>query len=106
MIEERAQRNRAGGLIDRRFGENDPDMDPEEKILERFAREKQVCGMAKLVADMQKRTRNSSMYNLEDVQLTHFGQSLAEIDDFDQSELIGVSDDDGKFPPSVQGLMG
>lgn len=38
------------------------------------------------------------MYNLEEnVQLTHFGQSLAEMDDFDQSELIGVSDDDGKF---------
>ena len=38
------------------------------------------------------------MYNLEeDVQLTHFGQSLAEIDDFDQNELIGVSDDDGSI---------
>jgi hypothetical protein len=44
------------------------------------------------------------MYNLEeDVQLTHFGQSLAEIDDFDQNELIGVSDDDGIFL-SVLGL--
>ena len=45
---------------------------------------------------MQARTRNSALYNLEDEdQLTHFGQSLAEIDDFDQTELLGVSDDDG-----------
>jgi len=40
--------------------------------------------------------RNSALYNLEDdVQLTHFGQSLAEIDDFDQTDLLNVSDDDG-----------
>ena len=36
------------------------------------------------------------MYNLEDdAQLTHFGQSLAEMDDFDQGDLLAVSDDDG-----------
>src|SRR5579859_1356817 len=36
-----------------------------------------------------------SLYNLEDnAQLTHFGQSLAEIDDYEE-DMIGVSDDDG-----------
>ena len=39
-----------------------------------------------------------SLYNLEDnAQLTHFGQSLAEIDDYEE-DLIGVSDDDGIRP--------
>ena len=41
-MKERLRRNRTGGVVDRRFGENDPDMDPEEKMLERLAREKQV----------------------------------------------------------------
>lgn len=31
-----------GGIIDRRFGENNPNLTPEEKMLERFTREKQV----------------------------------------------------------------
>lgn len=42
---ERQRRNKVGGVIDRRFGENDTGMDPEEKILERFAREKQVVSV-------------------------------------------------------------
>jgi nucleolar protein 14 len=42
LIKERQRANRAGGVIDRRFGENDPNLDPEEQMLERFAREKQV----------------------------------------------------------------
>lgn len=36
------RRNKAGGIVDRRFGENDPTMTPEEKMLERFTKEKQV----------------------------------------------------------------
>jgi nucleolar protein 14 len=43
-VKERQRRKHEGGVIDRRFGENDDDMDPEEKMLERFAREKQVGG--------------------------------------------------------------
>jgi hypothetical protein len=42
LIRERQRANRVGGVIDRRFGENDPNLDPEEQMLERFAREKQV----------------------------------------------------------------
>lgn len=42
------------------------------------------------------------MYNLEDdAQLTHFGQSLADIDDFNQEELLAVSDDDGDIKEDV-----
>jgi nucleolar protein 14 len=96
LLKERQKRNRAGGVTDRRFGEDDPDMDPEEKMLERFARERQVHFEMLVGLTGQKRVRNSALFNLEDdVQLTHLGQSLAEMDDFDQNELITVSDDDG-----------
>jgi nucleolar protein 14 len=73
-----------GGILDKRFGENDPKMAPEEKMLERFTREKQL------------RHKNSSAFDLEDDdmpgELTHMGQSLsldgpAIVDDFDEEDL-------------------
>ena len=75
--------------MDRRFGENDPTMTPEERAAERFARES------------QKKLRKESMFNLEDeeeeMQLTHMGQSLfgadGERDDFKEDD-IERSDDD------------
>ena len=78
-------RRRVGGILDRRFGENDPTMAPEEKMLKRFTQEKQSW-------------HKHSIFDLEDdneVELTHMGQSLsldapAIVDDFD--EEIEVSD--------------
>ncbi|KAJ5121217.1 RRNA maturation protein (Nop14) [Penicillium bovifimosum] len=68
LLKEMNSRNKVGGLIDRRFGENDPTMTPEERAAERFARES------------QRKMRKESMFNLEDdedeMQLTHMGQSL------------------------------
>jgi nucleolar protein 14 len=73
-----------GGILDKRFGENDPKMAPEEKMLERFTREKQL------------RHKNSSVFDLEDDEmpgeLTHMGQSLsldgpAIVDDFEEDDL-------------------
>ena len=81
-----------GGILDRRFGENDPTMTPEEKALERFVREK------------QRGSKKDSVFDLEDAedddQLTHFGQSLSfnkldNLDDFNEADL-GDSDRDGK----------
>jgi nucleolar protein 14 len=46
LLKQRQQRNKVGGVIDRRFGEDDPDMDPEERMLERFAMEKRVFILA------------------------------------------------------------
>ena len=83
------RRNKIGGIKDRRFGENDPTMTPEDRALERFTREKQI--------DFKK----GSLFDLEEDedegQLTHFGQSLAldepnVVDDFDETDLV-VSDD-------------
>lgn len=83
-------RNKIGGLVDRRFGENDPTMTPEERAAERFARES------------QRKMRKESMFNLEDdeeeMQLTHMGQSLSfdgpNQDDFDAGDLEEAESDD------------
>lgn len=83
-------RNKVGGLVDRRFGENDPTMTPEERAAERFARES------------QKKMRKESMFNLEDdedeFQLTHLGQTLdldgANQDDFEADDLDGSESDE------------
>ena len=77
-------------MLDRRFGENDPTITPEEKALERFVREK------------QKGHKKDTLFDLEegedDQDLTHFGKSLSfdqpvNGDDFSEDNL-GVSDED------------
>ncbi|KAF9380341.1 nucleolar complex protein 14 [Podila verticillata] len=81
LLQELQKKNKAGGVIDKRFGEDDPNMTPEDKMLERFTREK------------QSRAKGGAMFNLEEeADLTHYGQSLAGLDDFDETEL-GYSDD-------------
>lgn len=84
------RKNKVGGILDRRFGESDPTMTPEERAAERYARES------------QKKLRKESMFNLEDeeedeFQLTHKGETLAlddtPMDDFQDGD-VGGSDDD------------
>lgn len=64
-------KNKVGGIMDRRFGENDPTMTPEERAAERFARAS------------QKKSQKDSLFNLEDEDgeeeftLTHKGESLS-----------------------------
>ncbi|KAG0125665.1 nucleolar protein 14 [Tuber indicum] len=97
LLVEMQKRNKAGGILDRRFGENDPTMTPEEKMLQRFTKEK------------QKRVRGGDIFNLDDDdELTHFGQSLGGLtDDFDvsQNDLM-LSDDEPtrKRPLDTEGL--
>ena len=81
LLKELQEKNRAGGIVDRRFGENDPTMTPEERMLERFTREHQ-------------RTSKGAAFNLEDEdELTHYGQSLSKLDDFDNVGL-GLDDEE------------
>lgn len=84
------RRKKVGGILDRRFGENDPTMTPEEKALERFVKEK------------QRGNKKGSLFDLEDAeedeQLTHFGESLSfdkpnGPDSFNEADL-DQSDDD------------
>ncbi|KAK2784727.1 nucleolar complex protein 14 [Emmonsiellopsis sp. PD_33] len=91
LLKEIHRRNKVGTLLDRRFGENDPTMTPEERAAERFARES------------QKKFKKESLFNLEDeeeeMQLTHLGQSLTFDkeggDDFKEDDL-NLSDEDAE----------
>ncbi|KAL1311698.1 hypothetical protein AAFC00_001800 [Neodothiora populina] len=92
LLPELQRRNKTGGIIDRRIGENDPTMTPEERALQRFTREKQ-------------RSKTGSLFDLEDaddeeVALTHMGRPMdftgapAAKDDFEENSLSEHSDDE------------
>ncbi|KAG6335951.1 hypothetical protein ID866_3140 [Astraeus odoratus] len=82
LLKEMNERGRVGGVVDRRFGENDPTMSLEERMLERFTRERQ-------------RASKTSAFNLEDEEeLTHYGQSLSKFDDFDDIGIPMDEDDE------------
>ena len=86
LLVEYEQKNHSGGIVDRRFGENDPTMPPEERMLERFTKERQ-------------RASKGVAFNLEDEdELTHYGKSLSALDDFDNAGLnIDENDEDAGF---------
>ena len=89
LLREIQSRNKIGGVVDRRFGEYDSSMTPEQRAAERFARQN------------LRKSQRTNMFNLEDddeaeVELTHAGQTLSfgkesEADDF--QEDIPVSPD-------------
>lgn len=94
LLKEIQSRNKVGGLLDRRFGENDPTMTPEQKAAERFARQN------------ERKMKKNSMFNLEDdseeeITLTHGGRSLdfgdVPKDDFDEEDMGPGEDLDADF---------
>ncbi|KAG2186157.1 hypothetical protein INT43_002595 [Umbelopsis isabellina] len=90
LLNEMKNKGKVGGIVDKRFGESDSNLTPEEKMLERFTKEQ------------QKQTRSTSLFNLDDDEenLTHYGQSLANIDDFDEADLeLSDSEDRGVIDP-------
>ncbi|KAI0869940.1 nucleolar protein 14 [Hypoxylon argillaceum] len=80
LLVEMNRRNKTGGIRDQRFGENDASMTYEEKMAQRFVREKQ--------------THKTSMFDLEDDEpidgLTHMGKSITfpDQDDFEETDLL------------------
>ncbi|XP_041667478.1 nucleolar protein 14 [Cheilinus undulatus] len=80
LLKEYKLKNKSNKLIDRRFGEYDTKMAPEEKILKRFAMERQRVHDKK------------DVYNLnEEEELTHYGQSLAEMEKF--NDIVNSDDE-------------
>ncbi|TID19871.1 hypothetical protein CANINC_003666 [Pichia inconspicua] len=86
--ERMSRKGKAGGIVDRRFGEGNEKLSFEDKMLERFTRER----LAK--------ASKSSMYNLEDDEnidyaedgdfggLTHQGKSIALKDSIDEDDFF------------------
>ncbi|KAH6563837.1 hypothetical protein BASA60_010549 [Batrachochytrium salamandrivorans] len=93
LLVEMKNRNRESALIDRRIGEHDPNMSIEDKMLERFMREK------------TQRSGKSTMFNIdsEEQELTHMGQSLSNFSSFDDAgfERVDDSDDDGNIDAKI-----
>lgn len=88
ILAEMRGRNKVGGITDRRFGEDDPTMTPEERAMERYVREKQRAG------------RKSAIFDLEDDDgeiegLTHLGMPLETRGDFEEP-LDGDEDADSE----------
>ncbi|KAF1975652.1 Nop14-like protein [Bimuria novae-zelandiae CBS 107.79] len=74
LLPEMSKRNKTGGILDRRIGEDDMTMSLEDKMMARFERE-------------QQRKRGGNVFDLEDgdddLELTHGGKSLR----FDEDDL-------------------
>ncbi|KAF2132786.1 nucleolar protein 14 [Dothidotthia symphoricarpi CBS 119687] len=95
LLPEMNRKNKVGGILDRRIGENDPTMSLDDRMMARFERE-------------QQRKRGGNMFDLEDgdeeIELTHGGESLRFDDeigdeDYDAASVsgssVGDADEDG-----------
>lgn len=91
LLPEIQGRHRSGAFLDRRFGEGDANLTPEERALERFTRERQNRARS---GDLGGKR---SLFNLDDGPedgLTHYGQSL-NVDEMEDDGLgLGGFDDD------------
>ncbi|XP_072177495.1 nucleolar protein 14-like [Diadema setosum] len=86
LLQEYKHRNKTNKFLDRRLGENDPEMSVEEKMMERFALEK------------QRSHEKSSIFSLNaDEELTHYGQSLSSMEKFEEPQLESDDDEDGRI---------
>lgn len=86
LLPEYQNRHKSSTFIDRRFGESDSTLTPEERALERFTREKQ----------RQAKGKKAALFNLNDddaegqeEELTHFGRSLSGMGALPELSMIG-----------------
>jgi nucleolar protein 14 len=93
LLPEMNRKNKVGGILDRRIGENDPTMSLDDRMMARFERE-------------QLKGRGGNVFDLEDgndeMQLTHGGEELMfdhEIgeEDYDAASVSGSSDGEDGF---------
>lgn len=96
----KSQKLKNGSLIDRRFGENDTNLSVEEKMLERFTRERQHSSKKSSLYDLDNdndsiNNSNATGFDFNNDSLTHYGQTLSLKDDFDEGDLgLSKSDDE------------
>ncbi|KAG8453431.1 hypothetical protein GDO86_000163 [Hymenochirus boettgeri] len=69
LLKEYQRRGKVSIFMDKRFGEYDTKLTPEDKMMKRFAMER------------QRNSEKKTLYNLnEEEELTHYGQSLADME--------------------------
>jgi len=89
LLQEYKRRNKNNVFLDKRIGEKDSSLSAEDKMIARFAAERNAKG--------------KSLFNLgEEETLTHFGKSLAEIETFEDPK----SDDDDDLEGEGGGVVG
>ncbi|KAF2750840.1 nucleolar protein 14 [Sporormia fimetaria CBS 119925] len=91
LLPEMSRKNKVGGILDRRIGEDDPSMSLDDKMMARFQRE-------------QQHKRGGNVFDLEEdedeVELTHGGKLLFDVDgdeDYDAASVGAGSDDEDGF---------
>jgi nucleolar protein 14 len=72
-------RNRTGAVVDRRFGEDNPDMTPEEKALERFTFERQRKASKSSLFNLGDNDDNEGLGGQGSTPLTHYGKDIDDI---------------------------
>lgn len=86
LLQEYRGKDKANKFFDHRIGERDKGMTAEDKVMARFAAEK------------MKMHRKKSIFNLADDEvLTHRGQTLSEIEKFDDPRSSDEEDEPGKL---------
>ncbi|XP_041369005.1 nucleolar protein 14-like [Gigantopelta aegis] len=84
LLQEYKDRFKSNKFVDKRFGENDAKLSIDEKMLKRFALERE-------------RQFERGRYSLNDEEeLTHYGQSLSEIEKFEDPVVSDDEDDEDK----------
>lgn len=86
LLPEMNRRNKVGGIMDRRIGEDDPSMGLEDRMMARFEREQ------------QRMRSGGNVFDLEDddeAELTHGGKKLTFDEDYDAASLAGSDDEEG-----------
>ncbi|XP_014778069.1 nucleolar protein 14 [Octopus bimaculoides] len=90
LLQEYLQRFKDNQVVDKRIGENDANLSYEEKMAKRF------------VAEKQKYLDKRNIFSLNDEEdLTHYGQSLSEIDTFEDP----LNSDDEDYDGRITGKM-
>lgn len=83
LLQEYNHRFKSNKFVDKRFGENDATLSVEDKMLKRFVMER-----------MRKDKHNKFSLNEGESGLTHYGQSLSEIEKFDDPVISDDEDDE------------
>lgn len=96
---------KANKFLDKRLGENDPGLTLEDKMFKRFERQRQKTKVNRYNLNEDDGGNEDDFGGGAKVDLTHYGQSLAQIEKF---ERVGSSDEedmDDQDPNSDRGKI-